>query len=143
LPPAPLGAAPAVGNPAARPGSQTYRPTRGSDQSLRVDGLPLGTRGGLLVEHLFPADGDYKFNIPNMAIAGYVRGMEYKHTLIVTIDGVKVFQNTIGGEDDINAIAQQQGPAVAAINGRFMDIPVKVTAGPHKVGAMVSAPTFA
>ena len=133
----------AVGNPAARPGSQTYRPSRGSDQSLRVDGLPLGTRGGLLVEHLFPADGDYKLNIPNMAIAGYVRGMEYKHTLVVTIDGVKVFQNTIGGEEDIKAIDQQQAPAVAAINARFLDIPVKVTAGPHKVGVTFVARTFA
>jgi mono/diheme cytochrome c family protein len=133
----------AVGNPAARPGSQTYRPSRGSDQSLRVDGLPLGTRGGLLVEHLFPADGDYKLNIPNMAIAGYVRGMEYKHTLVVTIDGVKVFQNTIGGEEDIRAIDQQQAPAVAAINARFLDIPVKVTAGPHKVGVTFVARTFA
>jgi mono/diheme cytochrome c family protein len=133
----------AIGNPAARPGSQTYRPFRGADQSARVDGLPLGTRGGLLVEHLFPADGDYKLNIPNMAIAGYVRGMEYKHTLVVTVDGVKVFQNTIGGEDDIKAIDQQQAPAVAAINARFMDIPVKVTAGPHKVGVMFVARTFA
>jgi mono/diheme cytochrome c family protein len=133
----------AVGNPTARPGSMTYRPARGTDQSARVDGLPLGTRGGLLVEHLFPADGDYKLNIPNMAIAGYVRGMEYRHTLIVTIDGVKVFENTIGGEDDIKAIDQQQAPAVAAINSRFMDIPIKVTAGPHKVGATFIARTFA
>ena len=133
----------AIGNPGARPGSQTYRPARGADQSARVDGLPLGTRGGLLVEHLFPADGEYKLNIPNMAIAGYVRGMEYRHTLVVTIDGVKVFQNTIGGEEDIRAIDQQQAPAVAAINSRFMDIPVKMTAGPHKVGVMFVARTFA
>jgi mono/diheme cytochrome c family protein len=133
----------AVGNPGARPGSMTYRPPRGTDQSVRVDGLPLGTRGGLLVEHLFPADGEYKLNIPNMAIAGYVRGMEYRHTLVVTIDGMRVFQNTIGGEDDIKAIDQQQAPAVAAINSRFMEIPVKVTAGPHKVGATFIARTFA
>jgi mono/diheme cytochrome c family protein len=133
----------AIGNPAARPGSATYRPARGTDQSVRVDGLPLGTRGGLLVEHLFPADGDYKLNIPNMAIAGYVRGMEYRHTLIVTIDGVKVFENTIGGEEDIKAIDQQQAPAVAAINSRFLDIPIKVTAGPHKVGATFIARTYA
>ena len=133
----------AIGNPAARPGSATYRPARGTDQSVRVDGLPLGTRGGLLVEHLFPADGEYKLNIPNMAIAGYVRGMEYRHTLIVTIDGVKVFENTIGGEDDIKAIDQQQAPAVAAINSRFLDIPIKVTAGPHKVGATFIARTYA
>jgi mono/diheme cytochrome c family protein len=133
----------AIGNPTARPGSMTYRPARGTDQSVRVDGLPLGTRGGLLVEHLFPADGDYKLNIPNMAIAGYVRGMEYRHTLIVTIDGVKVFENTIGGEEDIKAIDQQQAPAVAAINARFLDIPIKVTAGPHKVGATFIARTYA
>ncbi len=69
--------------------------------------------------------------------------MEYKHSLIVTIDGVKVFQNTIGGEDDIKAIDQQQAPAVAAINSRFLDIPVKVTAGPHKVGVTFVARTFA
>ena len=133
----------AIGNPAARPGSQTYRPARGTDQSVRVDGLPLGTRGGLLIEHLFPADGDYKINIPNMAIAGYVRGMEYRHTLVVTIDGAKVFENTIGGEDDIKAIDQQQAPAVAAINSRFMEIPVTVKAGPHKVAATFVARTFA
>ncbi len=133
----------ALGNPAARPGSMTYRPARGTDQAVRVEGLPLGTRGGLLVEHLFPADGDYKFNINGLAAAGYVRGMEYRHTLIVTIDGVKVFQGRIGGEEDIKAIDQQQAPAVAAINGRFQNIPVKVTAGPHKVGVTFIARTYA
>ena len=133
----------ALGNPAARPGSMTYRPARGTDQAVRVEGLPLGTRGGLLVEHLFPADGDYKFNINGLAAAGYVRGMEYRHTLIVTIDGVKVFQGEIGGEEDIKAIDQQQAPAVAAINGRFQNIPVKVTAGPHKVGVTFIARTYA
>jgi hypothetical protein len=65
----------ALGNPAARPGSMTYRPARGTDQAVHVDGLPLGTRGGLLAEHLFPADGDYTLNINGLAIAGYVRGM--------------------------------------------------------------------
>jgi hypothetical protein len=44
----------ALGNPAARPGSMTYRPARGTDQAVHVDGLPLGTRGGLIAEHLFP-----------------------------------------------------------------------------------------
>ncbi len=44
----------AIGNPAARPGSMTYRPARGTDQSVRVDGLPLGTRGGLHGRASFP-----------------------------------------------------------------------------------------
>ena len=88
----------ALGNPSARPGSATYRPARGIDQAVHVDGLPLGTRGGLLAEHLFPSDGDYKLNINGLAAAGYVRGVEYKHRLIVTVDGNKVFENTIGGD---------------------------------------------
>jgi hypothetical protein len=133
----------AMGNAAARPGSTTYRPARGTDQAMRVEGLPLGTRGGLIVEHPFPADGDYKLNINGLAGAGYVRGMEYRHTLIVTLDGKKVFEGQLGGEEDIRAIDQQQASAVAAINGRFQNIPLKVTAGPHKVGVAFIARTFA
>jgi hypothetical protein len=133
----------ALGNAAARPGSATYRPARGTDQAVHVEGLPLGTRGGLVVEHPFPADGDYKLNINGLAAAGYVRGMEYRHTLIVTLDGVKVFEGQLGGEEDIRAIDQQQASAVAAINGRFQNIPLRVTAGPHKVGVAFIARTFA
>jgi len=133
----------AVGNPVARPASQTYRPARGTDQTVRVDGLPPGTRGGLLVEHLFPADGEYKINIGGLAAAGYVRGMEYRHTLVVTLDGRKVFEGPIGGEEDLKAIDQQQAPAVAAINGRFQNIPLSVTAGPHKLGVTFVARTYA
>jgi mono/diheme cytochrome c family protein len=133
----------ALGNPAARATSATYRPARGTDQAVRVEGLPLGTRGGLLIEHLFPADGDYKLNISGLAAAGYVRGMEYQHTLVVTIDGVKTFQAQIGGDEDLKAIDQQQASAVAAINTRFQNIPVNVTAGPHKVGVTFVARTYA
>jgi hypothetical protein len=133
----------AVGNPSAKPGSATYRPARGTDQGAHVDGLPLGTRGGLLIEHLFPADGEYKLNIGGLAAAGYVRGMEYRHTLVATIDGVKVFSAEIGGEEDLKAIDQLQAPAVAAINGRFQNIPVTVTAGPHKVGVTFVARSYA
>ncbi len=110
---------------------------------MHVDGLPLGTRGGLLVEHLAPADGEYKLNINGLAAAGYVRGMEYRHTLVVAIDGSKVFQGQIGGEEDLKAIDQQQAAAVAAINGRFQNIPVRLSAGPHKIGVTFIARTYA
>jgi mono/diheme cytochrome c family protein len=133
----------ALGNPAQRPTSVSYRPARGADQSVHLPGLPLGTRGGLLAEHLFPADGDYTLNVNGLAIAGYVRGMEYRHTLVVTLDGVKVFENHVGGEDDLKAIDQQQAPAVAAINGRFQNIPLKVTAGPHRIGVTFVARSLA
>src|SRR5262249_6079509 len=133
----------AIGNPSPKPTSATYRPPRATEQGLHVEGLPLGTRGGLLVDHLFPADGTYKLNIGGLAIAGYVRGMEYKHTLVVTVDGAKVFQGTIGGEEDMKAIDQLQAPAVAAVNGRFQNIPFKVSAGPHKVGVTFIARSYA
>ncbi len=133
----------ALGNGSARPASTTYRPARGTDQAAHVAGLPLGTRGGLLVEHLFPADGEYRLSINGLAGAGYVRGMEYRHTAIVTIDGVRIFEAEIGGEEDLRAIDQQQAPAVAAINARFQDIPATVTAGPHTVGVTFIARTFA
>ena len=133
----------ALGNRAQRAVSMTYRPARGTDQTQRVEGLPLGTRGGLIVDHLFPADGEYKLNINGLAGAGYVRGMEYAHTLVVLIDGVKVFQGRIGGEEDLKAIDQQQAAAVAAINGRFQNIPLTIAAGPHKVGVTFLSRTLA
>jgi mono/diheme cytochrome c family protein len=133
----------ALGNPTARPGSTTYRPARGTDQSVHVDGLPLGTRGGLRFEHLFPADGEYRLNIPGLAGAGYVRGMEYEHTLIVTLDGAKVFESRLGGAEDLKAIDQRQAPAVAAINERFQNISLRVPAGPHAIGVTFIARTHA
>jgi mono/diheme cytochrome c family protein len=124
----------AVGTPATKPTSVTYRPARGTDQYRRVEGLPPGTRGGLLVEHLFPVDGEYRFNIGGLANAFYMRNMEYEHTVIVTIDGVTVFKAKVGGEEDLKAIDQQQAPAVAAVSARFQNIATTVTAGPHAVG---------
>jgi len=133
----------AIGNASPRPVSATYRPARGTDQTGRVEGLPLGTRGGLVIEHLFPADGQYKLNVGGLATAGYVRGMEYRHTLIATVDGVRVFSAELGGEEDLKAIDQLQAPAVAAINGRFKDIPITVSAGPHQIGVTFIARSYA
>src|SRR5688572_5906217 len=133
----------ALGTPGTKATSVTYRPARGTDQAVRVDGLPLGTRGGLIVEHNFPADGDYKLNVNGLPIAGYLRGMEYKHTVVVLLDGVKVFENTIGGPEDLKNIDQQQAAAVTAVNNRFQNIPLKTTAGPHKLGVTFVARTLA
>ena len=43
----------------------------------------------------------------------------------------------------MKAIDQLQAPAVAAINGRFQNIPVKVRAGPHKIGVTFIARSHA
>src|SRR5690606_7189833 len=44
----------AVGDPSPEPTRADYRPTT-ENQTVRIAGLPLGTRGGMVVEHLFPA----------------------------------------------------------------------------------------
>ena len=60
---------PACGSPSslsAMPApSRAPTPTRSAPSSRRtqhVEGLPLGTRGGMLVRHTFPADGEYVFS---------------------------------------------------------------------------------
>jgi hypothetical protein len=57
----------AMGEKAPKPLTTSLRVPVGLDQSVHVEGLPLGTRGGLLVEHLFPADGEYRFSISGLA----------------------------------------------------------------------------
>jgi hypothetical protein len=129
-----LATAKAIGNPTAAPVSATLRPTPGADQSIHVEGLPPGTRGGFVSEYTFPADGEYEFTVNGLANAFYMQGMEYWHRVILTIDGAKVFESHVGGEDDMKLIDQRQAPAVAAIRKRFEKIRVPVTAGPHQVG---------
>ena len=131
----------AMGNPAARPVGQVYRAS-GADQSVYMEGQPLGTRGGMLIEHTFPADGEYVFDIGNLATAGYVQNMDFRHRVIMTIDGLKVFEASLGGEPDLKAIDQQQAPAVEAINARFKKIRVGVKAGVRKVGVTFVARSF-
>jgi len=121
----------AVGNPSPRAGGSAYN-ARG-DQYKHIAGLPLGTRGGLQVEHYFPADGEYVLNIGNLAAALWVSNQEFTHTLIATLDGVKFFEMDIGGAEDLKAIDQIGDPAVDAINSRLKDIRFTATAGPHKL----------
>ena len=124
----------AVGDAHARPIGTTYFAEGSGEQHFREPGLPLGTRGGLVVDHDFPADGEYVVNIANMATALWVYNMEFENRLIVTVDRKPIYETSIGGEEDQKAIDQQQSPAVDAINRRLKDIHFRTTAGPHQVG---------
>jgi mono/diheme cytochrome c family protein len=121
----------AMGNKDALPAGTTYRASAPSSQLFHEDGLPLGTRGGIAVNHNFPADGEYVLNIANMAQALWVYNMEFENQLVVTLDGKLVFETKIGGEDDMKAIDQKQDPAVEAINKRLKNIRFNATAGVH------------
>ena len=53
----------AVGDPTISAGLTTYFPPRGMSQAGHREGLPLGTRGGLVVQHVFPLDAEYEFRV--------------------------------------------------------------------------------
>jgi hypothetical protein len=103
------------------------------DQPDRVDGLPLGTRGGLKFRHDFPADGEYRFTIPNLGLDVYTRAVETRHTLIILVDGLEVFRESVGGPDDLRIVERGGAPGRAEIMKRFANIPVRVKAGTRDV----------
>ena len=53
----------AMGARATQPGGQTYRVPADVTQESHVEGLPEGTRGGLLVRHHFTHDAEYEFQV--------------------------------------------------------------------------------
>jgi mono/diheme cytochrome c family protein len=81
-------------------------------QYQHKEGYPLGTRGGVQFTHVFPADGEYKFNFlegDSIDAGLYPRGMETAATLVVLVDGKEVARRDIGGFDDL-ATADRDGP---------------------------------
>jgi mono/diheme cytochrome c family protein len=53
----------AVGDPSIGLDRVTYRVAGSLSQEGHLDGLPLGTRGGMIVRHTFPLDADYDLQI--------------------------------------------------------------------------------
>jgi hypothetical protein len=126
----------AVGSPHARTQDVFFNgpPEPQEYQYMHVDGLPLGTRGGMLFSHDFPADGEYRFTINGLVGAGYLWGELDPNTLIITVDGKRVFQNQLGGPKDLDAVDLQQAAGLTLINDRFKNVPVSIRAGVHRIG---------
>lgn len=133
----------ALGKANASTVGKVYPGAPNARQYVHVDGLPLGTRGGMLVEHDFPADGEYDFTINGLVGAGYVWGALDPDKLIITIDDEKVFEQAFGGGDDLKAVDIEQSKGVGEINGRFKNIRRFVSAGPHRVGVTFIAKSSA
>ena len=66
------------------PAESTYIPPEDTSQEHYIEGLPFGTRGGMLVRHTFPSDGEYRFYIQSLNNGTVIPGEQ----LIVTVDGV-------------------------------------------------------
>ena len=127
----------AVGDPDVPPGTVEYSISREFTQKGHVDGLPLGTRGGTVVRHVFPADGEYKLSgrLVRGVEEGYagVEGNDLPHTFVITVDGAEVYSAQIGGLKDHEVQARDMNEARTLVDAR-MTGRVTVTAGPHDVG---------
>ena len=129
----------AVGNVAA-PSQTVYRVAEDATQDYHVDGLPFGTRGGLNVRHLFPADGEYALrvvpvnmgNMGNTRPFGEVRG----ERLEILLDGERVA--LIDWDEALGVGGARRGARELAI-----DLRLPVEAGPHTVGVTFLATNLA
>jgi hypothetical protein len=133
----------AVGNPAPRAVGVPYTFGNARAQQFHVDGLPLGTRGGALIEHSFPADGEYRLNIGDLVTGLWGFNQEHKATVIAVLDGRKFFELDIGGGEDLKELDQIGAPAVDKINARLKNIPFTATAGVHRLGVTFLHRSFA
>jgi mono/diheme cytochrome c family protein len=124
----------AVGDSTIATGSDTYTVRGDQSQSQQLDGLPLGTVGGIGVRHTFPLDGEYQFQVALMRTnLEAIRGLEHTHQLEIAIDGERVFLGAIGGEAEAGqtgAITEKSDATDARLRVR-----VKVKAGARLVTA--------
>jgi Protein of unknown function (DUF1592)/Protein of unknown function (DUF1588)/Protein of unknown function (DUF1595)/Protein of unknown function (DUF1585)/Protein of unknown function (DUF1587)/Planctomycete cytochrome C len=136
----------AVGDPKAAPIDTTYgnianmiislnpRPGMGTgNQEKYQDGMPFGTRGGMVAEHWFAADGEYSLTIGDMAMAREVPKLEFENTVLVLLDGKEIYRVNVGGERDYKDIDQNLDAGVYHVNSRLRDIRFHASAGQHKV----------
>jgi len=105
------------------PTEATYIAPGDVGQTHHIEGLPLGTRGGMSVKHNFPADGEYKFSIQNFGIGTYIPGEKIEFL----VDGVRVKLL------DYVGVGLTQG--MSGENDGSIDVIVPVKAGTHVVGA--------
>jgi mono/diheme cytochrome c family protein len=125
----------AVGDPGITPSTDTYRIRGDTSQDAHTEGLPLGTRGGIIVRHNFPLDGEYVINVKLLETTlATIRGLEFPHTLEVLLDGERVHTAVVGGEKDFVASSVNATDVVNSVEARLtVRLPVK--AGPRTVAA--------
>jgi hypothetical protein len=116
----------AVGDSSAPVAMTTYRVSPYNSQHPwdHVEGAPFGTRGGLVTEHTFVADGDYEFRFN----VGGGTGTRLED-IDVSIDGARVA--LLKYERGVNrSVAMQDLPLGVDL---YRTEPIRVAAGSHKV----------
>ena len=125
----------AVGSRTPAAGSRVVVVPADRTQEDHVDGLPFGTRGGAVVSHTFPADGDYEIQVRLQRNRNEnVEGLTEPHDVEVTLDGARLQVFTMEPVKDMVKQADSVYYADGGIDNH-LNVRVSVTAGPHLVGA--------
>ncbi len=90
----------AIGDPDTRPYSESYGVNRRLVQDDRVsEDLPFGTRGGMVIHHHFPLDGEYVIKVRlQRNNDNYIRGLNEPHQLDVRLEGKLLQSFRVGGD---------------------------------------------
>jgi len=133
----------AVGDPKTPPMGELFRVRQDESQDRHVDGLPIGTVGGLLIQTTLPLDGEYQFQVRLFRTnLGTMRGLEYPHQLEISVNGVRVHLASFGGDKEIASSSDNPTITGDDVDGRFtVRIPLK--AGPAKIGVAFLEKTHA
>jgi cytochrome c5 len=123
----------AIGDPRTPPAGELFRVRQDASQDRNIDGLPLGTMGGLLVRTTLPLDGEYQFQVRLFRTnLGTMRGLEYPHQLEITVDGQRVHLASFGGDAEIARSSDNPTTTGDDVDGRFTArVPLK--AGPREI----------
>jgi Protein of unknown function (DUF1592)/Protein of unknown function (DUF1588)/Protein of unknown function (DUF1585)/Protein of unknown function (DUF1587)/Protein of unknown function (DUF1595)/Cytochrome C oxidase, cbb3-type, subunit III len=106
----------AIGDPEAPMMASLYRLSAEHWQDARVDDLPFGTRGGMVIRSEFPLSGEYLLKI-DVAVGG-----REQHQLEILIDGEHAQSAIVGGGGGRGAA------------GKPIEIRVPIAAGQHLIG---------
>ncbi len=115
----------AIGRPNAKPGGETFRTAPDLTQEKHIEGLPIGTRGGMLIDYTFPEDGEYEIEVHLRRDRNeHVEGLNGTHQMDVLIDRALIEQFTITrkGHKSHNDV------------DKHLKLRTFVKAGPKKVG---------
>jgi len=112
------------------PTESVYINRTDSSQNMQLESMPFGTRGGMAVTHVFPADGDYTFTVRNLGVGTYIPNEQFE----LSIDSDRVHSWIYTG------MGANAGMDSAADGQLEVTLPVK--AGTRLVGATFVATNY-
>ncbi|MEP7306876.1 MAG: DUF1592 domain-containing protein [Acidobacteriota bacterium] len=121
----------AVGNTDLGALSTTYKVRGDLSQDRHVDGLPLGTRGGIVIRHNFPVDGEYlfKFALLKVNFGPQYGGAAKDEQLEMSVNGERVLLRDLRSVPYyyIRGGATSGGPAAP------LEVRLPIKAGPQTI----------